>query len=722
MRTSGLVVATCLVLACGDDSVGTDPTTATGTGSTDTGTADDSTSLADSNSGNVSTSDESSGSTGGPPAFDGLEVVFPPRPSLTDAEQLTVRGTVTPPGSVQSVTVAGVVATSRDGFATWTAVDVPLALGEQTLSVEIVDVAGVAIGDVASVEVRREAPLLVEPDALAFDPSGGELFSVHRAPVASGVRVMATDVTTGARRMLSNDTVGAGPSFNDSILWPVWDGSNQRLLIMDSDEIWAIDPVTGDREVVASESAGSGEWPSNKFDVTYDETGDRMLVASVIPDAIVAIDLSTSDATVVSDAATGSGPLLDQPSGLAVDAANGRVLVLDYTPALFAVDLGSGDRTIVSDSMTGSGPALESSYFAHDAVLGMAVSASQDRVVEVDLVTGDRTEITSRAVGSGVEAFSMEGIAFDGERLLTADDHLDAVVAIDRTSGERSYVSSFLIGSGPSMWRPAYAALDAAGSRILEFDDWRGALLATSMLDASRSFIYDLDAGTGTGPSLFATDLLVAGGTTFVASFNRVGSVDLATGARTEVSGPDVGAGPPVPEIISAFAGDDAGTQLWVMESEYQELLAIDVASGNRTVVSSESIGSGPPIFGAHAMVYDAGRLLVTRPDTLFAIDPVTGDRTELAGPDVGRGPDIGDGHSILLDGAGHAILADTNSFMTIDLATGDRSLLEITGGPGLQMAGCILDEHRVAWCSDLYLGALVAVDTTPGDAVIISK
>src|SRR5690606_32113479 len=69
------------------------------------------------------------GTTGGGGAVpDGFVIAFPPPSSITDAPSITVNGTASLDGDIDAITVAGVAATSEDGFAHWAA-SVPLSVG-----------------------------------------------------------------------------------------------------------------------------------------------------------------------------------------------------------------------------------------------------------------------------------------------------------------------------------------------------------------------------------------------------------------------------------------------------------------------------------------------------------------------------------------------------------------------------------------------------------------
>ena len=112
--------------------------------------------------------------------------------------------------------------------------------------------------------------------------------------------------------------------------------------------------------------------------------------------------------------------------------------------------------------------------------------------------------------------------------------------------------------------------------------------------------------------------------------------VDPTTGAKTEISGKNVGSGPeftdhsllslsPSGEIYAASGG---------------AIYRIDPATGNRTIVSDSTHGSGPPELGYITGVQtlpDGSLLACSYGNELARVDPVTGSRTAL--PDLANDP-----------------------------------------------------------------------------------
>jgi hypothetical protein len=129
-------------------------------------------------------------------------IVFPPA-SLTEAGEIVVRGRAADDVHVAAIRVAGVVATTADGFRNWWAT-VPLAPGENRLTVEAEDGAGNVVPVAAEVTIVRTGALLAAPNGVALDAALG------RALVVDATRglLFSFDLATGAGTRIT----GAGPA------------------------------------------------------------------------------------------------------------------------------------------------------------------------------------------------------------------------------------------------------------------------------------------------------------------------------------------------------------------------------------------------------------------------------------------------------------------------------------------------------------------------------
>ena len=143
-------------------------------------------------------------------------VRFPFDGAVTTAGTVTVAGSSYDPSGVYGVSVAGVPATSSDGFAHWSA-SVPLADGPHVLPVSTTDMAGNSDGSAALVSVLR-AVRTTGPWTLSFDAVGSRLFvGDHR----SG-GLFAVDPATGVSTPITGFGRGTGPDLEST--WGVTTG------------------------------------------------------------------------------------------------------------------------------------------------------------------------------------------------------------------------------------------------------------------------------------------------------------------------------------------------------------------------------------------------------------------------------------------------------------------------------------------------------------------
>jgi DNA-binding beta-propeller fold protein YncE len=129
-----------------------------------------------------------------------------------------------------------------------------------------------------------------------------------------------------------------------------------------------------------------------------------------------------------------------------VDVAGGRALVMVQSPSrLLEVDLVTGDRTLLSGDGTGAGPELNSGEVAFDLPNARAIVTSRFAVQAVDLATGDRTTLASNTVGSGPDFTSSfaQDAALDpgGKHVWIVDFTRSAVLLLDLASGDRVIVA-----------------------------------------------------------------------------------------------------------------------------------------------------------------------------------------------------------------------------------------------------------------------------------------
>jgi DNA-binding beta-propeller fold protein YncE len=533
----------------------------------------------------------------------GVRVVFPPARSLTDAATLTVRGTALLDGDVAAIRVNGVAARSTDGFRHWQAT-VPLTPGENTLAVESQDGAGQIDPAAAQATIVSAPHPMYQPAGVVLDAPR------NRALVIDNMQstVLAVDLATGLRTVVHEYPAapfaveGAAPvvsSVPGPLAFPLHDielldADVPRVVVAAYNQIFTLDVSTGERTVIASREAGSGPIIPTVLDIAVDAAGGRVLAVDFENESLMAVDLATGERSFVVDLVPGVEPVFTSVHGLVLDAGAGRVLVSrsrDFdTAEVVAVDLDTGEVARISGLGLGSGPELaQPDDMVLDEARGRVLIADSkhDAVIAVDLATGDRTFLWD-ATSPGRPVLGPTGLALDAQqgRALVVDDERRSLYAVDLETGQLTRISDDLAGSGPALRVPSAIAMDVAEGRVLIGD---------------------------------------RGGSELVA-------VALATGERSVLSSDAAGEGPSLGAIFSV-ALDAQRQRVLAVDLEAQALLAVDLASGRRSALASAGDGRQPPLAEPRLVTIDeAGdQAVVSMRDGLVTVDLATGDRAMLA-------------------------------------------------------------------------------------------
>lgn len=286
----------------------------------------------------------------------------------------------------------------------------------------------------------------------------------------AGTGLIAIDLPTGDREVVSDANVGAGTALVDPRAL-AFDADDGRCFVWDEGRgaVISVDVVTGDRVLVSSTTRGTGSALTSVRALAYDTARNRLLAVDVRATATVlaAIDPATGNRTVI----TGSGTALELPRSLAVDGD--RALVGDASlRAIVTVDLLTGDRDTFSDSAHGQGPLFVSpNGLALTGGQVLVLDASLNTLFSVDLATGDRAAVSGGGVGVGAAFTSPDAVVFDPvawEALVTQPTPSQVMrLDVDPLTGDRGVGASILVGNGPRLAYLGGAAFDAARARVL---------------------------------------------------------------------------------------------------------------------------------------------------------------------------------------------------------------------------------------------------------------
>lgn len=640
------------------------------------------------------------------------QIEFPPLNAVSIHDEITVRGTASDDGDIDSVTVNGVAADSSDGYATWIA-RVPLEAGENELTVTVEDDSGEKTGDAANVTVtRRDTPLL---GATGIELDGDRAIVLD----STMTTVFAIDLETGERSVLSSASVGRGPMFVTGLNLDI-DPANDKAYLVDylSQSLFEIDLATGDRRILSSPSKGTGPELGVVRDVAVDVVGQRTFaIEYVSPDdfTISEIDHATGNRTIVGSAANITVPEYAAPLSVEWMPSTGELAVATYEPLIVLLDPDAGTSRNVNLDYT-----LVWVYDldVHEGV-AYIIDAMDWEVLSVDLATGETIPISADGRGSGDDLIDPNALAFDeaGNRLLVADIS-QGIVSIDNTTMERTRITSnrdLAIGSGPHFMRARTVAADPDNQQmfIVTVND---KLVAVDLEDGDRR--------------VFNEDFSAIQEMTYDASSQRLIGMN---GAEVYTADPETGElallgiiQNPGSNLIFGMALDAPGNRIFYA-SQPTSISQLSLDTFMREYFSSPHVGSGEDLRSIGAMVVDRThhRLLVSdrSPGEIKAIDLTTGDRTDLVSDGELTGINLYGASAFHVGENGNGIIAlDGTAGQIVEIIPGvpDGKVLAGAEHPLGASVGLVVDEaHGIAWT--VTGTSVVAVDLVGGDHVIIS-
>ncbi len=670
------------------------------------------------------------------------KINFPTAQALTTADTITVTGTATDAQSnvISSVTVNGVDATSENAFANWRAV-VPLTAGSNTITVATADDQGNSEPSAVSIEMRNEVALL-NPSDVEIDSTGNRALLVDSALRA----IVAVDLTSGLRSILSDDATGTGSPFSAPSSVAL---DSDRALIADGSQIIAVDLTNGNRSELATVTD-----TAIAQDIAVDENnGGRLLIATFLPGTA-----STTDIYKLQTAPSTGGPATDfspavtftADSSIVVD--NNRVLVASTDGTIVAVELSSGTVSTIASATEGTGVALVAPFDISLSADGSKAliadaGAAPPAIVAIDLSTGVRTIASDSNTGTGGDILLPEAIATDvaSNRSIVVDPILNALVTVEE-NGDRDILTSADVANGAAFNGPINIEYDATNDRMLVTD------FNTSVLSATAIYTVNLDngersilsgAGTGSGPEFLSlVNLTVGDSQVFVTDIDATSifSVDLSTGNRTPLATSfgdsrsplgigldstnntlyvsvivaDQAAAPISSELFSLATTGTTATQFPLSGSSlrFAQNLEVDSDTGTAFVVDSKIVATDTTADQILAVTLAGGAA-----SSLGSIEGnVTPQENELPTQDIAlMGNEI-----VVVDsfqGAMFAIDRDSNT---------RRDISSSTIGNGVALQGptgvSYVSSRDILLVSDRSSFAIFAVEPISGDRVIISR
>jgi hypothetical protein len=686
-----------------------------------------------------------------------MNITFPPAgtnyggytSSITVSGSITDSGNPVPNSDITSVTINGQSATLDSARPGRWSVQLPVSLGTNTLSGQVVTVNGPA-----SVEQSLQNEVVFRwPESIVYDDQNDRLIVVNTTLDS----IVSINLSSGTSTVLSNDSVGSGPRF-EGLGAIELDLANNRLLVVDGKGLYSVNLSNGNRTTIADNEIGAGfQFNGAPRDIVLDVANNRILAVSGV---LYSIDLASGDREVLVDR-NGFGDVFGEwlsLQGVLVDTANNQIIVIssgsgaqDPFGIVYGVDPATNEATRISYISRGSGPsfgAIASVTLDPNVQNNQVIVASRNgftniEFYSVDLDSGDRTFLSSTSVFTNSNILVSGLLTFDlSENRALGLSTLGTLRAIDLSDGTDQTLFS-QNESDRLFVRDQTINVDDVNNRILFIDLTLDALMSFNPLTGISTIVSDDNTGTGLNLDTVATLAVDSINNRAIGIRNNDAlSIDLSSGDRTliDVTG----------ESVSSDRGVAMNTnngQLLVSSSASfnHSLLTVDLDTGVSSAVSSPDVGSGPLLeFLQTPPAIDALNNIayLANESQLLEVDLDDGARRVIYDSDVSASNIWVNPSALALDSNEDRVLIKANSgfvpdrfdyssskaLIAIDLTTASLSIVSgVNIGNGIQLdldsfcCGLALDDENRRLITQSGSG-LIFIDLLSGDRVIMTN
>jgi DNA-binding beta-propeller fold protein YncE len=512
------------------------------------------------------------------------------------------------------------------------------------------------------------------------------------------------DLATGARTVVSSSDDGIGSG--EPLMYPfvlAIDNVHGRAVVLDrlgdwdpppahAPAIMAVDLATGDRTVLSGNGVGAGMEFADPLDLVLDPGGDLAYVLDEGHGALLSVDLSTGARTLVaSGLGSFRGTAFPMRDYLELDAANHRALVLNKNSnELRAVDLSTGDHMVVADLLSRNSPEKVSA-FLFDGPRDRVIFHAGDAFMALDLTTGERHRISNAHVGAGPAMEQPSGVTVNraGDRAyVTVGSDIGSefgggVMAIDLTTSTRRLAIAFDEETRLEPNTPYPTILDEDRGRLLIGDVWRSRVMEVALETGERAIVWDAAAAFPEIPFVRITDLALYGDELLVAVTFRDGADGAVCAVALDSGTWRILSGLGDPRVL-AISQDDG--LAFVSAAFGCSIAAIDLATGERSQLSDSSVPPG--CYWARVLAYDdvRDRLVVRFGHDVeggayegpYVIDMATGNFTRIPLDDVVPGG-LGEWRALTMDPHGQNLVvtsADLHALLAIEPVSGQTVVL----------------------------------------------
>lgn len=661
-------------------------------------------------------------------------VLFPAvQDSWVYQSQLIIRGTATDNMAIAGVYVNDVLASTGDDFANWQ-LQVSVAEPHSEFTVRVVDTSDNEVV-LEPIRVNAHPGFGVRASrGLALDVEGQRMFAGPRP-----TKIAMTDFSF--TQLAEPEQTIWGMAFDDSRdKWYANTDAHLLELSTETGEVLAEYPAEMEyaNRVAVDDSSGTIFW-NNLKDI-------RML------------DPATGVADYVSGALKGTGVELGYDALVVVNGGHPYVLSevdtgTSYAVSVIGVDLTTGDRTVLinleesAEAITSivavdSHPSQPLLYFLGGSALDVD---AVENLYRLNLDTGDIDKLFDGSTLAAEELgadFRWASLAVDhsNNTAYVLSDSADHLFHIDLTSGDIERLTSDFRGTGPTITGDhgiLPLVFDESSGQLLTssssvWSDLGGKILRVDVETGERATISGPERGVG-GEFDRVFDLsATAGGEIYVADYrnNAIKLVSAETGDRLTVADAGTGCCTDIARP-SKIAVDSSGLTA-VLLVDWQQLVVVDLTTGNREVVATVigPVGPGPDwaVLRSIAVDFEGGVIYVyawldSGEAGLFAVNLASGERELLVSGE--RGVAMPETYSIFHDSVRGTILFPSDysrtSYVEYQLSSGELVEKPFLGGEGVGVGSFAKAGNRL-FASLTNPNRIAEIDEETGSLVIISQ
>jgi len=440
----------------------------------------------------------------------------------------------------------------------------------------------------------KNGPEFITPSAIIFH--NNRLFCAD----STANNILSIDIKTGEKTNLISQAQD-----NEIIFSYIKDiaAYSDKLWLLDEDtkRIIEIDSNSGSRSIL-SEAGDSKGTPFKYFNqVVMDTQSERLLVSDTELNVIFSVALDTGNRELFISNRHGNGPSLTTPKSLK-HAGSETVLILDSTlEALVSINLTTGNRHIISTAGSdnieevGAGPRMKSPIGIElnpDFSKAWISMREQASILEVDLMTGDRSLINPNPIEDATTFKLPNGISYDADnnQILVSDIYLDRIQAIKLDNNITTIAAGKHLTNNRNikLSKPLDTVFDDINKRVYAVDSTLKAVVVWDTSNNTSKILSSLTIGSGVSIlKPVAIDLNVAENTAYIADekLNSIVSINLENGNRTVLSNQAVGSGPTFKKL-SGISFNKTTRSLLASDTEEQGVFSINIDNGNRKLIS----------------------------------------------------------------------------------------------------------------------------------------